>query len=166
MKNVLQPLAKNVLILGLTANEGIIIILNEEMGDVMRKVNSLEDTELLLKGVTKTIDNETREQKADFFIFCQVRCGLIYQKIDNLAKCFDNFSVEHILKEIKIFIGKKNVITNISRIQAYDLTRCGYSSIVFINLMFPGKTLKAFTNIFISYNFEQNDKVVLNYFLK
>ena len=70
MKNVLQPLAKNVLILGLTANEGIIIILNEEMGDVMRNVNSLEDTELLLKGVTKTIDNETKEQKADFFIFC------------------------------------------------------------------------------------------------
>ena len=70
MKNVLQPLAKNVLILGLTVNEGIIIILNEEIGDVMRKVNSLEDTELLLKGVTKTIDNETREQKADFFIFC------------------------------------------------------------------------------------------------
>lgn len=70
MKNVLQPLAKNVLILGLTANEGIIIILNEEMGDVMRKVNSLEDTELLLKGVTKTIDNETKEQKTDFFVFC------------------------------------------------------------------------------------------------
>ena len=70
MKNVLQPLAKNVLILGLTANEEIIIILNEEMGDVMRKVNSLEDTELLLKGVTKTIDNETKEQKTDFFVFC------------------------------------------------------------------------------------------------
>ena len=33
---------------------------------------------------------------------------------------FDSFGVEHIPKEIKIFIDKSIVITNIFRIQAYD----------------------------------------------
>ena len=31
---------------------------------------------------------------------------------------FDSFGVEHIPKEIKIFIGNKNITTNIYRIQA------------------------------------------------
>ena len=38
---------------------------------------------------------------------------------------FDSFGVEHIPKEIKKFSGNKNVISNIYRIQAYDLIRCG-----------------------------------------
>ena len=33
--------------------------------------------------------------------------------------CFDSFGVEHIPKEIKIFINNKNIISNIFRIQAY-----------------------------------------------
>ena len=33
---------------------------------------------------------------------------------------FDSFGVEHIPKEIMKFIGDKNIITNIFRIQAYD----------------------------------------------
>ena len=33
---------------------------------------------------------------------------------------FDSFGVERIPKEIKEFIGNKNIITNIYRIQAYD----------------------------------------------
>ena len=32
---------------------------------------------------------------------------------------FDSFGVEHIPKEIKTFIGNKNIITNIFIIQAY-----------------------------------------------
>ena len=32
------------------------------------------------------------------------------------ATCFDSFGVEHIPKEIKKFIGNKNIITNINRI--------------------------------------------------
>ena len=38
--------------------------------------------------------------------------------------CFDSFGVEHIPKEIKKFIGSKNIITNIYRIQAYDSIMC------------------------------------------
>ena len=37
----------------------------------------------------------------------------------NNKTCFDSFGVEHISKEIKKFIGHKNVITNIFRIKAY-----------------------------------------------
>ena len=40
------------------------------------------------------------------------------------ATYFDSFGVEHILKEIKKFIGNKNIITNIYKIQAYHSTMC------------------------------------------
>ena len=40
--------------------------------------------------------------------------------LNNDVTYFDNFGVEHISKEIKIFISNKNVNTNIFRIQAYD----------------------------------------------
>ena len=39
---------------------------------------------------------------------------------------FDSFGVKHIPKEIMKFIGNKNIITNIFRIQAYDSIMCGY----------------------------------------
>ena len=39
---------------------------------------------------------------------------------DNNVTYFESFGVEHIPKEIRKFIGNKNIITNIYRIQAYD----------------------------------------------
>ena len=39
------------------------VISSEEMNDIMKIVQALEDSNILLKGVTKTIGNETREQK-------------------------------------------------------------------------------------------------------
>ena len=39
---------------------------------------------------------------------------------------FDSFGVEYIPKEIRKFIGNKNMITNIYRIQAYVSIMCGY----------------------------------------
>ena len=43
-----------------------LIILNEEMDDIMKIVQALEDSNILLKAVTKTIKNETKEQKGGF----------------------------------------------------------------------------------------------------
>ena len=43
-----------------------LIIWNEEMNDIMKIVQALEDSNILLKGVTKTIKNETKEQKGGF----------------------------------------------------------------------------------------------------
>ena len=43
-----------------------LIISNEEMKDIMKIIQALEDSNILLKGVTKTIKNETKEQKGGF----------------------------------------------------------------------------------------------------
>ena len=43
-----------------------LIISNKEMNDIMKIVQALEDSDILLKGVTKTIKNETKEQKGGF----------------------------------------------------------------------------------------------------
>ena len=87
MKSVIKPLAKSVLIpLGLTAaasaadagihkkilgsgsdhNNTILIISNDEMDDIMKIVKSLEDSGVLLKGVSETIQNEAKEQRGGF----------------------------------------------------------------------------------------------------
>ena len=67
---------------------------------------------------------------------------------NNNVNYFDNFRAEHIPKEIKKFIGSKNIITNISRIQAYNSIMCAYFCIGFINFMLKGKSLLDHTNLF------------------
>ena len=41
-------------------------ISNEEMNDIQKIVHTLEDSNILLKGITKTIENKTKEQKRGF----------------------------------------------------------------------------------------------------
>ena len=43
-----------------------LIISNEQMNDIIKIVQALEDSNILLKGVTNTIKNETKEQKGGF----------------------------------------------------------------------------------------------------
>ena len=43
-----------------------VTISNEEMNDIMRIVQSLEESGLLIKGVSEAIENETKEQKGGF----------------------------------------------------------------------------------------------------
>ena len=78
LKSVIKPLG----LLGLTAaslaiDAGVqrkiygsgtitLVISNEEINDIMKIVQALEDSGILLKGVTKTIKNETKEQKEGF----------------------------------------------------------------------------------------------------
>ena len=88
MKSVIKPLAESVLVpLGLTAavsaadagihkkilgsgkannNNTILIISNNEMNDTLKIVKSLEDSGVLLKGVSETIQNEAKEQRGGF----------------------------------------------------------------------------------------------------
>ena len=49
-----------------SGNNATLIILNDEMNDIVKIVKSLEDSGLLLKGISKTIKNEAREQKGEF----------------------------------------------------------------------------------------------------
>ena len=78
LKSVIKPLG----LLGLTAASSTIdagvqekiygsgtttlVISNEEMDDIMEIAQALEDSNILLKGITKTIKNETKEQKREF----------------------------------------------------------------------------------------------------
>ena len=43
-----------------------LIISNNEMEDIIKIIKSLEDSGLLLKGVTETVQNEVKEQKGGF----------------------------------------------------------------------------------------------------
>ena len=63
---------------------------------------------------------------------------------------FNSFGVEHIPKEIIKIIGRKNVIANICRIQAYDSIMCRYFCIRFINFMLAGKKFTGNTNLFFA----------------
>ena len=84
MKSVIKPLAKSVLVkLGLTAaaaaadtgihkkilgsgHNTILIVSNDEMEDIFKIIKSLEDSGLLLKGITETVKNEAKEQRGGF----------------------------------------------------------------------------------------------------
>ena len=86
IKSVIKPLAKIVLVpLGLTAaaasaadagihkkilgsghDNTILIISNNEMDDILKIIKSLEDSGVLLKGVSETIQNEAKEQRGGF----------------------------------------------------------------------------------------------------
>ena len=82
LMKVAMPLAKNVLApLGLTAamsaidgsiqkkmrGEGVkLVIEQEQINDIMKIIEELENSGILLKGVTKTIENETKEQRGGF----------------------------------------------------------------------------------------------------
>ena len=82
LMKVAMPLAKNVLApLGLTAamsaidgsiqkkihGSGVkLIIEQEDMKDIMKIIKALENSGILLKGVSKTIKNETKEQRGGF----------------------------------------------------------------------------------------------------
>ena len=82
LMKVVMSLAKNVLApLGLTAamsaidgsiqkmihGSGVkLIVEQEDMNDIMKIIEALENSGILLKGVSKTIENETKEQRGGF----------------------------------------------------------------------------------------------------
>ena len=87
----------------------------------------------------------------------------LYGIAENLTY-FDSFGVEHILKEIRKFIGNKNITTNIYRIQAYDSVIYGHFCIGFIDFMLKGKSLLEYTYLFSPNEYKKNDKLMLKHF--
>ena len=79
---------------------------------------------------------------------------------------FDSFGIEHIPKEIDKFIGNKNIISNIFRLQAYDSIMCGYFCIELINYMLKGKPLLDYTNLLSPNDFKKSDQVIKRIFKK
>ena len=51
-----------------SGNMTTLIISNDEIGDIIKIVKSLEDSGLLIKGNTETLQNEVKEQKGGFLI--------------------------------------------------------------------------------------------------
>ena len=87
--------------------------------------------------------------------------GIALYVSDNNLTYIDSFGI-HIPKKNK-FIGNKNNVTNIYRIQAYD-SMCGYFCIGAIDFMLKGKSLLEYTNSFLPNDYEKNDKVMLKIF--
>ena len=96
MKNVLKPLAKIILIpLGLTAAPSAtdaaihkktfvsgtttLAISNEETNDIMNIVDSFEESDLLIKDVSKPTENEAKYQKGGFLSMLLDTTGAYYQ---------------------------------------------------------------------------------------
>ena len=77
---------------------------------------------------------------------------------------FDSFGVEYIPKEIRKFVGKKSITTNIYRIQAYDSIMCGHFCIRFIDFMLKDKSLLECTNFsyFLIMNMKRMIKIINN----
>ena len=78
----------------------------------------------------------------------------------------NSFGVEHVPEEIKEFVGTKNLIANIFRVQVNDSVMCGYFCIGFIDFMLAGKKLTDYTSWFFPYDFEKNDHIILDLFQK
>ena len=76
---------------------------------------------------------------------------------------FDSFGVEDVPEEIKEFVGNKNIIANIFRVQANNSVMFGYFCIGFIDFMLTAKNFTNFTNMFSPYDFK-NKKTILSYF--
>ena len=53
--------------MNVTSRTTALIISNEEMEDIIKIVKSLEESGLLIKGISETIKNEAKEQKYGFF---------------------------------------------------------------------------------------------------
>ena len=80
LKSVIKPLGmigltaaasatdatKNKKILG-SGNHTTLIISNDDIEDLLKIVKSLEDSALLLDGITETVKNEVKKQKCGFF---------------------------------------------------------------------------------------------------
>ena len=60
---------------------------------------------------------------------------------------FDRLGFKNTVKETTNFIGTKNIITNIHRMQAFDSIMCRYFCIGFIDFMLKGKILLEYTNL-------------------
>ena len=79
-----------------------LIIFNEEMEEIMKIVKCLQDPVLLIKGVSETIKNETKEQKRGFL-------GLLLGTLD--ASLLGNLlKGEGQLEQVKEQLEQENIL--------------------------------------------------------
>ena len=67
---------------------------------------------------------------------------------------FKSFGVEHVLEEIKEFVGNKNIKADIFQVQTNNSVMCWYFCIRFIDFIVASKKLTDFTSLFSPYDFK------------
>ena len=119
LMKVVVPLAKNILAsLGITAAASAInaiiqkkihgsgtitlIISKEETNDIMKIVQALENSNILLKGITKTIGNETKEQKGGFLgmLLGTLGANLLRNMLSGKGIIYNNMKIYMKIKNI------------------------------------------------------------------
>ena len=76
------------------------------------------------RNLPKTIKNGTYVINLDEYADVGTNWIVLYSKNDEVIY-FDGFGVEHIPEEIKKFIGNRDTIANIFRLQTHDSIMCG-----------------------------------------
>ena len=111
-------------------------ISNEDMDDIIKIVESFEESGLLVKGASETIKNIAKKQNSGILptLLGTLTASLFPTFLSSISKGkdvkigsdrvsgqvkemlelvnFDSFGVKHISKEIKKIILKENIITN------------------------------------------------------
>ena len=79
----------------------------------------------------------------------------------NNVTYFESFGVECIPKEIKKFIGNRNIQAIVFRIRANNSVMCGYFCIEFIGFLLKNKNLTDFAHLFSPSDLKKNDDMVM-----
>ena len=77
---------------------------------------------------------------------------------------FDSFGVEYTPKEIKKFIGNRNITKSVYIKQTNDSIICAYFCIGFIDFILKSKSSLNYTHLFSPNVYKENDKIILKYF--
>ena len=193
LMKVAMPLAKNVFApLGLTAAMSAIdgsiqkkihgsglklIIEQEDMNDIMKIIEALENFGILLKGVSKTIENETKEQRGGILsmLLGTLGASLLGNLLTGAKGMMRAGEGNGIVRagegsatsRAKGKGSKKNTLNLL--LPFYPLTNIEINEYCinerrFINYMLKGKTLLDNTNLFSPNDFKKNDQIIKKIF--
>ena len=124
MKSVIKPLAKSVRLTAAASaadagihkkilgsghnNNTTLIISNDEMGDILKIVKSLEDSGVLLKGVSETIQHEAKQQRGGFISMLLGTLGASLPG-DVLSKGLSGRRVKLVKKQLELVMVPKGL---------------------------------------------------------
>ena len=124
MKSVIKPLAKSVRLTAAASaadagihkkilgsghnNNTTLIISNDEMGDILKIVKSLEDSGVLFKGVSETIQHEAKQQRGGFISMLLGTLGASLPG-DVLSKGLSGRGVKLVKKQLELVMVPKGL---------------------------------------------------------
>ena len=140
-----------------------LFIPNEDINDIINIIRSLEDSNVLIDGITEKRNNLFRIKDGAYVINLDnkkskgTHCILLF--IDgNTNVYFDSLGIEYIPQEVFKKIRDKSITHNIFKIQSDDSITCGFYFIAFIEYMLAGKILLDYTNLFSQNDYKKKAK--------